>query len=579
MALGRVDPERSIVTLPAGTLLDLGATAKAWAVDRICDAIWRQLGGGALVSLGGDLAVRGAPEGGFDVGIADICGDPAAPIAVAISTGGLATSGIGNRHWLLGGTPVHHLVDPSTGLPADTHWKTVSVAAALVPGCQYGFDRGDGQRPASGRTGSRGSGSPPGWCGRMARSSGWRDGRLTPPRRRHPPGGSAAMTIPSSAMLASAQSSKALWYLTRSTGLVALVLLTATVVVGVVASVGWTSERWPRFLSQDVHRNLSLFCVGFVAIHVVTTVSDGYVPIGFADAFIPFRTAYRPLWVGLGALTFDLLLAVLLTSALRHRIGFASWRFVHWLAYLCWPVAMFHGLGSGSDSSRSVVLVVDVLCAGAVLAVVAWRLAAGRTFSATQRALGAAVAVTLAIAIAVFAVVGPLRPGWSRRAGTSAALLAELAKKAGAGPAGAASAGRRPRPRSRERRARAPRVASGAVPTPPFTVGVSGTQTATGSGGGQAQVTLSLQLQDASSTPLTVVLTGTALRGGGVSLSSGTVSLGSDSGTVTGLNGGTINAIVSAPNSLQLVISLNVDQNTGALSGTVTGTAGQRSDR
>src|SRR5579872_4808025 len=103
---------------------------------------------------------------------------------------------------------------------------------------------------------------------------------------------------------ANLQSSKALWYLTRSTGLVALVLLTGTVVVGVMASVGWTTERWPRFLSQDVHRNLSLFCVGFVGLHVVTTVSDGYVPISFADAFIPFRTAYRPLWVGLGALTF-----------------------------------------------------------------------------------------------------------------------------------------------------------------------------------------------------------------------------------------------------------------------------------
>ena len=90
--------------------------------------------------------------------------------------------------------------------------------------------------------------------------------------------------------MGAASSGKALWYLTRSTGLVALVLLTATVVLGVVASVGWTTERWPRFLSQDVHRNLSLFCVGFVAIHVITTVSDGYVPIGFADAFIPFRT-------------------------------------------------------------------------------------------------------------------------------------------------------------------------------------------------------------------------------------------------------------------------------------------------
>src|SRR5664280_3884701 len=93
-----------------------------------------------------------------------------------------------------------------------------------------------------------------------------------------------------SLLAVSGASSKALWYLTRSTGLVALILLTATVVVGVVASVGWTTQRWPRFLSQHVHRNLSLFCVGFVAVHVITTVGDGYVPIGIADAFIPFRT-------------------------------------------------------------------------------------------------------------------------------------------------------------------------------------------------------------------------------------------------------------------------------------------------
>jgi sulfoxide reductase heme-binding subunit YedZ len=378
------------------------------------------------------------------------------------------------------------------------------------------------------------------------------------------------MTAVSAAVPASVQSSKALWYLTRSTGLVALVLLTATVVLGVVASVGWTSERWPRFLSQNVHRNLSLFCVGFVAIHVVTTVSDGYVPISFADAFIPFRTAYRPLWVGLGALTFDLLLAVLVTSALRHRIGFASWRFVHWLAYLCWPIAMVHGLGSGSDSSRSVVLTVDVLCAAAVFAVVAWRLVTGRAFSAAQRTGAALVAVVLGLAIAVFAMVGPLRPGWSRRAGTSSALLAELARKAAAsGSAGAASTGS-----STTTTSTPGPGASGPVPTAPFTFGVSGTQSDSGATAGQAKVTLSLQLQDSSSTPLTIVLLGTALQGGGVELSSGTVTFGSDSGTVTGLNGGTIDARVGTSSPLNLLISLNVDQNTGALSGTVTGTTG-----
>lgn len=140
---------------------------------------------------------------------------------------------------------------------------------------------------------------------------------------------------PAVLQLATATGGKALWYLTRATGVVALVLLTVSVVMGVVAAVGWATERWPRFLSQSVHRNVSLFCIGFVALHVVTTVSDGYVPIGFASAFLPFLTPYRPIWIGLGALGFDLLLVVLVTSALRHRIGYSSWRFVHWLAYLC----------------------------------------------------------------------------------------------------------------------------------------------------------------------------------------------------------------------------------------------------
>jgi thiamine biosynthesis lipoprotein len=125
-----IDAPRSTVTLPAGTLLDLGATAKAWAADRAARSIASQLGCGTLVSLGGDIAVDGpAPGDGFTVGIADICGDPAAPVAVSIGSGGLATSGIGHRHWKLSGHSVHHLIDPATGRPVATTWRTVSVAA------------------------------------------------------------------------------------------------------------------------------------------------------------------------------------------------------------------------------------------------------------------------------------------------------------------------------------------------------------------------------------------------------------------------------------------------------------------
>ena len=124
-----LDADLRSVAVPAGTILDLGATAKAWAADRAASTISEQLGCGALVSLGGDVAVRSAPVGVFVIGVADVCGDPAAPTAVAVSSGGLATSGIGNRHWSLGDTPVHHVVDPRTGLPTASCWRTVTVAA------------------------------------------------------------------------------------------------------------------------------------------------------------------------------------------------------------------------------------------------------------------------------------------------------------------------------------------------------------------------------------------------------------------------------------------------------------------
>jgi FAD:protein FMN transferase len=124
-----IDAANRAIGMRRGTELDLGATAKAWAADHACAAIADQLGCGVLVSLGGDVAVRNAPAGGFTVGIADIHGDDTTEVAVAIRSGGLATSGIGRRHWTVNGHAVHHLIDPATGLPADSCWRTVSVAA------------------------------------------------------------------------------------------------------------------------------------------------------------------------------------------------------------------------------------------------------------------------------------------------------------------------------------------------------------------------------------------------------------------------------------------------------------------
>ena len=373
----------------------------------------------------------------------------------------------------------------------------------------------------------------------------------------------------STATLLAATGGKAAWFLTRSSGLVALGLLSATIVIGVIASVGWTTTRWPRFLSQDVHRNLSLLCLAFVGVHVVTTVVDGYVPIGFLDAVLPFRSPYRPIYVGLGALGFDLLLAVLVTSGLRHRIGFASWRFVHWLAYLCWPIALVHALGTGSDTQLPLVLAGEALCTAAVLGAVAWRIVAGRQFPAARRLAAAAGAVVVSLVIVAFALLGPLQPGWSHRSGTSSALLAQLAAKNGTGSAAAA-----PAPSSGAPTTTAP--ASGSVPAAPFRLAATGTRSETTlDDQGSVRVTLALRLADPAATPLTITLDG-APSGGGVALSSGAVTLGPYRGTVTALDGSTVQAAVSAPAPITLTTVLQLSRATDAVTATVTGTAAGR---
>ena len=121
------------VVVPRGVELDLGATAKALAADLAADAAWRALGdGGALVSLGGDIAVAGeAPAGGWSIQASE---DSAAPLSdeeesVSISSGGLATSGTTVRRWARGGVVLHHIIDPATGLPAASRWRTATTAA------------------------------------------------------------------------------------------------------------------------------------------------------------------------------------------------------------------------------------------------------------------------------------------------------------------------------------------------------------------------------------------------------------------------------------------------------------------
>lgn len=126
-----VDANTGTVTVPEGAALDLGATAKARTADVVAERVLDRCGCGVAVSLGGDVAVAGSvPEGGFPVGVGERWDEDAPAVVVGIRGGGVATSGTTARRWRVGGRDVHHVIDPMTGLPAVTPWRTVTVAAA-----------------------------------------------------------------------------------------------------------------------------------------------------------------------------------------------------------------------------------------------------------------------------------------------------------------------------------------------------------------------------------------------------------------------------------------------------------------
>lgn len=123
----RLDRTVGLLTVPSGTALDLGATAKAWTADHAAATLAARYGTAVLVELGGDLAVAGERPDGWVVSVAEREGDPGQ--LVLLRTGSLVTSTTTVRRWRRGGRPVHHIVDPRTGLAAEGPWRTVSVSA------------------------------------------------------------------------------------------------------------------------------------------------------------------------------------------------------------------------------------------------------------------------------------------------------------------------------------------------------------------------------------------------------------------------------------------------------------------
>jgi hypothetical protein len=351
-----------------------------------------------------------------------------------------------------------------------------------------------------------------------------------------------------------ATNSKALWYATRSTGMVSLVLLTLSVALGVAQVVRLASPAWPRFVIAALHRNASLLAVVFLGVHIATAVADSFAPIRLVDVFVPFVGSYRPLWLGLGTVAFDLMLAVVITSLLRERIGHGVWRAVHWASYAAWPVALLHGLGTGSDTRERWAVVVNLVCLGIVLAAVLSRVGWTRSAAGGRRVLIAFTSVAVAVGVTTWMVLEPMRPGWARKAGTPTALIASTDG--------------------------APVTVTG-IPIP-FSSATRGSIRQTSSATtGLTTVTIDARLTSVPQARLHVTVEGTALPDGGVSMQDGHVSLGVAgapnlySGAVVSLNGSTVGASVRGPKgAVALSMQFSVDATSNVVGGTVSARRG-----
>ena len=342
-----------------------------------------------------------------------------------------------------------------------------------------------------------------------------------------------------------------LWYITRGSGVVALLLLTAAVVLGIVSALRWRTTRWPRFATIDVHRNLTLLSIVFVVIHVVTTVADKYAPVSLVDAIVPFLSPYRPLWLGLGTIAFDLLLALVVTSLFRNLVPARAWRALHWAAYAAWPVALVHSLGTGSDAKTAWLQAIGIGSLVAVALAALARIALGGGLR-LPRVAGAVAAVVVPIGVLAWYNAGPLKAGWAKKSGTPTAILARKAT------------------------ARGTTFASAKVEPRSFTDPVTGTITTSRTSAGYEIIDISLHLKGSPNGAVRIRLRGVPQDDGVVMTASGVTFVPQTtdtvfSGSVNSLQGTDIGAAVSdaSGDSLNLNFALSIDNASGSVTGTV----------
>lgn len=352
------------------------------------------------------------------------------------------------------------------------------------------------------------------------------------------------------------------WLIARASGFTAYVLVTLSVVLGLLLSQRWQSRRnWPRLVNDQLHQYLTLLAGVFTAIHGISVWLDPFTAFTLREVLLPGASHYRPLWMAFGIVAAYLGLAVVATGWLRPKIGYAWWRRLHYLTFVVWLLATLHGLGDGSDTRTAWGIAIYGLSSLAVVGLTLVRLLrpAGRPRVA-PRPGWAVVAALIALGGAGFAAAGPLRPGWN--------VIANNDKGSGGSSAPETVALSQP-----------------AAYAAAFTgsVAQAGPDTQ-----GRVTLTFHLRVQGGPYKSLTLVLQGEALPSGGVALSGSSAALGTPAdrtlylGALTELQGGNFVAILSGPGGtlsvggqLALFGANGVQGTLQVQPGTVQGSSGQ----
>jgi len=336
------------------------------------------------------------------------------------------------------------------------------------------------------------------------------------------------------------------WDTARAGGFAAYVLLTLAVAVGLVLRNRWQSTRWPRLVTNEVHGYLSLLALVFIVLHVLAVLVDPFTKFGLGEVLVPLASHYRPLWMGLGTVALYLLLAVWISSKLRTRIGYRTWRGIHVLAYAVYGAATVHGLGTGTDTRTPWALALYALSVLLVAALAGFRLLVPPSRTDRRRPVLAGAGAVALVAAAAWTVVGPLAPHWGARAG---------------GTSGSTRATRlAPAPV----RTAAPRV-SGIVRLP-FRATFSGSiEQQPVDAAGRITIRIDGALRGATRDHLEIYLRGVPLEDGGVAMEQSRVRMGAETalykGEIVALKGPElIAALRSDSQRLRLGITLDLSQ-------------------